>query len=574
MSTTTKAKTTPAGKQKQVEAFDAIVIGAGHNGLTAAATLARKGKRVCVLERSEQVGGMMTDGTLAPGVSAPRMAHLLYNLNATVARELGLGGRIPLRTTKLPTVSLSPDGLHTVIENGQARLSDGTAHPQAEVFAALHARLIRFAGLLARLATQTPPKLEGGLGNAGTLSELSVLARLGLDLKLMGKKEMQEFLRVTLSNVHDLLVDELGDGPLAGAMAADAVRGAFAGPRSPGTVFSLMYRLGSPKPPGSARNAVGSGNGGGSADPVLPLDGMAAVSEAFARAARDAGADIRCGQGVAQVLVDDADRVTGVTLDNGQTLTAPLVLSSAGPLQTMQMAGPDHFDIEAVRRLRSLRNKGTTAKVNLLLSGTPAFTGLSPELTAGRLLIAPSSTYVERAFNPAKYNAMPTAPVVEMVLPGLSGGGGDSASDGASSGNSHAPGGDAASGQQVLSAIVTFVPPAPEKGWRATERKALLKVLLSTLEAYAPGIGKLVTASDVVTPDDIAAETGAPGGHWHHLEMGLDQILTLRPTNGTAHYAFGPQGLFLCAASAHPGGDITGAPGRNSALQALKTGSA
>ena len=559
MSSTTKATATPAGKQKQVEAFDAIVIGAGHNGLTAAATLARKGKRVCVLERSEQVGGMMTEGTLTPGVSAPRMAHLLYNLNATVTRELGLGGRIPLRTAKLPTVSLSPDGLHTVIENGQARLSDGTAHPQAEVFAALHARLIRFAGLLARLANQTPPKLEGGLGNAGTLSELSVLARLGLDLKLMGKKEMQEFLRVTLSNVHDLLVDELGDGPLAGAMAADAVRGAFAGPRSPGTVFSLMYRLGSPKPPGSARHAAGPGNGGGSADPVLPLDGMAAVSEAFARAARDAGADIRCGQGVAQVLVDDADRVTGVALDNGQTLTAPLVLSSAGPLQTMQMAGPDHFDIEAVRRLRSLRNKGTTAKVNLLLSGTPAFAGLSPELAAGRLLIAPSSTYVERAFNPAKYNAMPTAPVVEMVLPGLSG----------------APGaGDAESGQQVLSAIVNFVPPAPEKGWRATERKALLKVLLSTLEAYAPGIGKLVTASEVVTPDDIAAETGAPGGHWHHLEMGLDQILTLRPTNGTAHYAFGPQGLFLCAASAHPGGDITGAPGRNSALQALKTGSA
>ena len=570
MSSTTKATATPAGKQKQVEAFDAIVIGAGHNGLTAAATLARKGKRVCVLERNEQVGGMMTEGTLTPGVSAPRMAHLLYNLNATVARELGLGGRIPLRTAKLPTVSLSPDGLHTVIEDGQARLSDGTAHPQAEVFAALHARLIRFAGLLARLANQTPPKLDGGLGNAGTLSELSVLARLGLDLKLMGKKEMQEFLRVTLSNVHDLLVDELGDGPLAGAMAADAVRGAFAGPRSPGTVFSLMYRLGSPKPPGSARTAAGPGNGGGnspgngrgnsggSADPVLPLDGMAAVSEAFARAARDAGADIRCGQGVTQVQVDDADRVTGVTLDNGQTLTAPLVLSSAGPLQTMQMAGPDHFDIEAVRRLRNLRNKGTTAKINLLLSGTPAFTGLSEELTAGRLLIAPSSTYVERAFNPAKYDAMPTAPVVEMVLPGLSG----------------APGGDAGSGQQVLSAIVNFVPPAPTKGWRATERKALLKALLSTLEAYAPGIGKLVTASEVIAPDDIAAKTGAPGGHWHHLEMGLDQILTLRPTNGTAHYAFGPQGLFLCAASAHPGGDITGAPGRNSALQALKTGSA
>ena len=548
------------------ETFDAIVIGAGHNGLTAAATLARKGKRVCVIERNEQVGGMMTDTLLAPGVMAPRMAHLLYNLNATVARELGLGGRIPLRTATLPTVALSPEGAHVVIRGGQAERVDGSAHQQADVFAALHRRLLRFAELLARLANQTPPKLAGGLTNPDTLSELSVLARLGLDLKLMGRKEMQEFLRITLSNVHDLLVDELGDGPLAGAMAADAVRGAFAGPRSPGTVFALMYRLGSPKPPGTASaRATGreggiSRSGGGSADPVLPLDGMGAVAEAFARAATDAGAEIRCGQGVAKVLTDTEDRVNGVALEDGSTLLATTILSSAGPLQTMEMTGPAHFDIEAVRRFRNLRHKGTTAKVNLLLSDTPTFTDLPPELAAGRLLIAPSSAYVERAFNPAKYNEMPTAPVIEMVLPGL---------------NQGSSGKDAAKpDQQVLSAIINFVPPSPKKGWRASERRALLKVLLSTLEAYAPGISKLVTASEVIAPDDIAAETGAPGGHWHHLEMGLDQILTLRPTNGTAHYAFGPQGLYLCAASAHPGGDITGAPGRNSALQALKTGSA
>ena len=288
---------------------------------------------------------------------------------------------------------------------------------------------------------------------------------------------------------------------------------------------------------------------------MLPLDGMAAVSEAFARAARDAGADIRCGQGVAQVLVDDADRVTGVTLDNGQSLTAPLVLSSAGPLQTMQMAGPDHFDIEAVRRLRNLRNKGTTAKVNLLLSGTPAF-GLSRR-THRR---APA----DRA-------------VLDLRRARLQPGQVQRHADGAGGGTG-APGFERCPqrGCRIRAAGAVrhrqFCPPAPTKGWRATERKALLKALLSTLEAYAPGIGKLVTASDVIAPDDIAAETGAPGGHWHHLEMGLDQILTLRPTNGTAHYAFGPQGLFLCAASAHPGGDITGAPGRQQRCRRSRRG--
>ncbi len=166
---------------------------------------------------------------------------------------------------------------------------------------------------------------------------------------------------------------------------------------------------------------------------------------------------------------------------------------------------------------------------------------------AGRLLIAPDPDYVERAFNPAKYGELPTAPTIEMVLSEV---------------------GDA----KVLSAVVHFVPYAPEGGWTETTRAALEATILDTIEAYVPGLRDLVQASQLLTPTDIEEMTGAPGGHWHHAEMGIDQILTVRPVNQMAHYRFGVPGLYLCGAAAHPGGDVTGVPGRNSAMQLLKDG--
>lgn len=515
--------------------YDAIVIGAGHNGLTAAAMLGRKGHRVCVVEQADTVGGMARARAIVPGLAAPEMAHLLYNLNPQVVRDLGLGGKVPFATRALTNVSLAPDGNHAVMRGGVATLANGQAHPQAAEFAILHARLVKFAAILGRLSVKPPPTLGGGLTDLATLSELGTLAKLGLDLKRLGKTEMRELLRILLSNIYDLLLDEMPDGPLTGALAADAVRGAFAGPRSPGTVFSLMYRM---------------GNGGVAS---LPVGGMAALSGAFEKAARAQGCEILCGSGVAQVLTN-GDHVRGVVLADGTEIAARAVLSSAGPLQTMQMAGTRHFDIEAARRLRNIRSKGTVAKVNLALTGTPVFSGLSAELTAGRLLIAPSAEYVERAFNPAKYGELPDAPAIEMVLPGLT---------------EAAPGSE---GRQVLSAVVNFVPPRPVGGWNDAERDALTKTVLETLEFYAPGLGALVEQAETLTPADIEARTGAPGGHWHHAEMGLDQILNVRPVNGMAQYAMGPVGLYLCGASAHPGGDVSGVPGRNAALKVLIDG--
>jgi phytoene dehydrogenase-like protein len=516
--------------------YDAIVIGAGHNGLAAATTLSRKGHSVLVLEQHEAVGGMAKNIELSKGVFAPEVSHLLYNLNSTVAKELGIGTKVaPLDTISLPTVSLAEDGAHIVIKSGQAQYTNGTAHPEATKFSEINTRLIKFAELLGQLSTRTPPFIEGGIGSLADLGEATALAKIGLNLKLMGKKNMREFLRVLLSNIFDHLLDDLADSPLSGALAADAVRGAYAGPRAPGTVFTLMYRL---------------GNGG---HVTLPKGGMGAVAQAFSAAAVGAGVKIRTQAKVAKVLVD-GDRATGIELSTGEVITARAVLSNLGPKSTMMLAGVQNYDVEATRRLRNHRAKGTTAKVNLVLSRAPTISGLSSDLTAARLIIAPSATYVERAFNPVKYGELTENPVIEAVVPTLS----DPTIT--------------ADGKHILSAIVSFVPHNLVGGWTDTAHEHLAQITIKTLEKYAPNLGSLVLNSQVLSPKDIEALSGAPGGHWHHGEMGRDQILTNRPANQLAHYRFGPEGYYLCGASAHPGGDVMGAAGRNAALQVMKDG--
>ncbi len=518
--------------------YDAIVVGAGHNGLTAAATLAKRGKRVLVLERSRNIGGMAQTSEIAPGVRGPRLAHLLYNLSPQVSSELDLeahGLRIAARD--LPTVSLSPEGRHVVIAGAEARLCDGGAHPDADAFSSLWQRMIRFSALIAPIFSRTPPRLAGGGLSRGNLFEGAQLAKLGLDLRRMGKSEMREFLRVVLSNVSDLVLDEIPDGPLAGAMAADAVLGAWAGPKSPGTVLMLMYRLAQ----GGAKQ--------------LPAGGMGAVTDALANAARARGAEIRTGVGVDSVFID-GERVGGVAFGGNESATAPLVFSSLDTMSTLKLVGAEHFDIEACRRIQNIRAKGTAAKINFALSAVPKFHGLDDTLLRARLLIAPSVNYIERAFNPAKYGELPSEPMIEAVIPSLS-------DPSLCDGDAH-----------VMSAIVQFAPYDLKDGWSSAAREQLAKISLTLLEQYAPGIGDLVTATEVLSPADIERETGARGGHWHHAEMAVDQMIMLRPTNGMGRYASGVPGLYFCGASAHPGGDITGAAGRNAALQSIRDGGA
>ncbi len=502
-----------------MSSYDAIVIGGGLNGLVAAAVLGKSGKNVCLLDAAAELGGMA-----APDADGrPRMAHLLYNLSPAVRAETGMKtDGWPFGTKTLPTLVLTDDGNHIVIRDEAVTFADGSTHPDAAAYNVLRRRLVGYGDILSRLGAAPPPGLEGGLLSAASLKELWRLGRVGLDLRRMGKTEFRRFLQVLLSNAYDLILDELPEGPLAGLLAADAVRGAAAGPRSPGTVFSLVYRMGH----------------GGRA--YVPTSGMGAVIAAFAKAATDTGCEIRTQQAVTRILIEK-DRVIGVETASGDRLNASTVLCSGGALQTAQMAGPENFDIEATNRLRNIRARGTAAKVNFTLSAPPALPGLSKDCSNARLIIAPSADYVERAFNPSKYREMSRAPVIEAVL----------------------------SNGTYLSTIVQYAPVDLEGGWTLEAKNKLAEITRNALTAAIPALPDLITATEVITPDQIATETGAPGGHWHHAEMALDQLLALRPANGIGRYRMGPAGLYLCGASAHPGGDLMGLAGRNAALTAL-----
>lgn len=510
--------------------YDAIVIGGGHNGLTAGAYLAQQGRRVLILEQSDVLGGMAKSQTLASGGTMPRFAHLAYGLSPKVIDELKLSS---LAMRALPTTHLSPDGNHIEVSDQGARFVSGETHPQSAAYQALRNRIRSYSESLAPVMHGAPPDIDAGLG-LSALRDLLPLANAGLKLRRQGKEEMREFMRILLLNAYDFILDELEDGPLAGGFAADAVLGAWAGPRSPGTVYALLHRY-----------AV-------TANATVPVGGMDAIVRALSDSATDQGATIQTNARVQSITVSN-DRVTGVVLEDGSSFGARAVLSSVGPMPSMQLAGKEHFDIETVRRIRHVRSKGTTAKVNLQLKEAPVFTGLDTRHVGGRMLIAPSVQYLENAFNAVKYRRLPDAPVIEAVAPSAALG---------------AP----ANSPATLSLVVQYIPYHLDGGWTDEARTSLSDSVINTLASYAPGIEDTIIESELLTPVDIEAETNAPGGHWHHEELNTDQLLTVRPINGMARYQFGVGGLYLCGASAHPGGDVSGIPGRNSAKQLIRDG--
>ncbi|MDT8856394.1 NAD(P)/FAD-dependent oxidoreductase [Paracoccaceae bacterium Fryx2] len=443
------------------------------------------------------------------------LAHLVMNLDPRVTEGMGLARHGLALGAALPTVALAAGEPLTI---RGAQLSGG---PDGAAWAALHARLLAFAGVLAPFRAMTPPRLARGAGN-----DWLRLARAGFGLRGLGKTEFREFLRMILINVADVPEDELTDDRLRGALAFDATLGAWLGPRSPNSLMLLLNRL-----------SVGGGA------VRLPQGGMGAVAQAMARSAEAAGVTLHCGAKVARVLVE-GDRAVGVQLDSGEEIRARTVVSAINPATTFrQLVGPAHLDAGFFRRTQQIRSRGGAAKLHLALRGTPDFRGA--DLTA-RLVIAPSVRAVETAFNAVKYGEVPTVPVLEAVLP--------SAHDAAM----------APDGHHVLSAIVQFAPHAPRAG-RDAARAQMLENTLSVLEAHAPGLRGLIAHAELLMPHDVEDRFAMPGGNWHHGELAVEQMLFLRPLPGAAQYATPLPGLWLAGAGSHPGGGISGAAGWNAA---------
>ena len=513
-------------------AYDAIIIGGGHNGLVCAAYLGRAGRKVLVVEAAETIGGAAGNAEFHPGFTVSAGAHLLHGLNPKVISDLGLEGHgLALANKDMTTVALDRGGRHMVLSEAASIAAHSTA--DAEALPGFRRRMIRLAGALRPFLTQVPPRLTLDAGWSNRLD----LMKLGWALKKLGRDDMREFLRIIAMNVYDLLDEYFESDLLKGALSLDAVLGTRLGPRSPHSVFTYLYRL-----MGETAGAPGAVG--------LPRGGMGAVSGAIAAAAKAAGVEIRTGAPVARIVMEN-DRATGVVLESGETIGAGCVVSNADPKTTfLTLLGTEYLDTGFVRRISHIPMRGTAAKLHLALDGLPAFTGLEGAALGGRLLVAPDPMYVETAFNSTKYKEHSPAPVMEITIPTL-----------------HDPS-LAPDGKHVLSAVVQYAPYDIAGGWDGA-RDGFAELTLDTVTTYAPDIRQHVLASQLVTPLDLERTHRMAGGHWHHGDLVLDRFMMLRPVPLYARYATPVAGLFLCGAGAHPGGGVIGAAGHNAARQIL-----
>ena len=509
--------------------YDTIVIGAGHNGLVCAAYLARAGQNVLVLEATDQLGGLASTLEFHPGFRVS-VAHSLSHFSAKVVQDLNLASYGCTFGDPLATIGLNHNGPHVFV---QGPAVSGVGDKDAASYAEYRQVMSRFAGVLNSAWLKTMPPI----GN-NSLSDMLTFGQIGLKLRRLGKEGMGEFLRVASLPARDLMDENFDNDILKALLSWEGLIGSKMAPRSPNsTVLAMLLRMSGPH----------------DGDHVLPKGGMGGLINALAASISTAGGEVRTGAAVDRILIQGDENglaATGVRLQSGETLTAKHVVSATDPKRTfLDLVGARNLEIEFTNRIVRLRSNGYVAKLHLALDGVPKFAGV--DRPDGRMIVAPKLDSLEFAYDDAKYGGIPTNPVMEIFLPSLHEA-------------SLAP-----SGQHVLSAHVMYVPYALKGGWTGDARQALTERLLQTLERYAPDIRRKVLHSELLTPFDLEQSHNVTGGHWHHTEFALDQLLMIRPTYEAAQYKTPIPGLFLCSAGSHPGGGVMGAAGHNAANEIL-----
>ncbi|HET7217968.1 MAG TPA: NAD(P)/FAD-dependent oxidoreductase [Vicinamibacterales bacterium] len=516
-----------------------VIIGGGHNGLTAAFYLAKAGVQTLVLERREIVGGAAVTEDLAPGYRCPTLAHAVGPLREAVVRDMRLAARgVEFIRPDPRLVALSPDGRALVFSPDVSRtvqairpFSDADAARYPEFCGALE----RLGAFLSELLEATPPSLDGPAAG-----ELWDLLKTGRRFRALGRSDGFRLLRWLPMAAADLVGEWFATDLLQAAIAARGIFGVSQGPWSAGTGAVLLLNA-----------AVDPVPGGSS---VMIKGGPGALTLAMADAARQAGADIRTNAAVQRIVVRDG-RATGVVLDDGSEIAAHAVVSNADPRRTLLgLVDPIELDPGFLTRVRNYRARGTAAKINLALSALPSFTGVAnPSDLKGRIHIGPGIDYLERAFDASKYGEISAAPYLDVTFPSL-----------------HDPS-MAPAGAHVMSIYVQFAPFALANGRPWSEgRRELAAAVMRTLSSYAPDLESLIVHQQVLTPADLESGYGLTGGHILHGEPSLDQLFTMRPLLGWAQYRTPIRNLYLCGSGTHPGGGVTAGSGANAAREILR----
>ncbi len=516
---------------------DVIVIGGGHNGLIVAAYLAKGGRKVTLLERSGEVGGILRNSEVAPGFTAPGIAHTVGRLRESVVRDLKLAkhGYEPI----VPDVRLfapQSDGSAVTFWADVGRTANelkARDEKDAARYEDFDKKVRALASFLAHINAATPPNVK-----TPSLADAFAGLKLGKAFRGLGAKTGREAIRALPMAVADFVGEVFDDEAIRGALISRAVLYSATGPWGAGTASVLLTD--------SAGN-----DGGAPGQSTFARGGTGALAKALAAAAESLGVTIRTNADVAEIRSVDG-RVQGVTLASGERLDSSMVVSAADPKRTLGLCDPVQLGPEMIWRAGNIRQPGATAKVNLALSGLPAFNGAEGEdRLKGRIVIATGIDHVERAHDAVKYGVIAEEPWLEATIPSLVD-------------DSLAP-----EGKHVMSVLFQSAPRKLRGTDWATERDRVGDIAVKTLERYAPGLGELVEARQVITPEDMENDYGLSGGHVYHAEPGLDQFFVWRPLNGHARYSFVLEGLYLAGSGAHPGGGITGGPGSNAARQIL-----
>ncbi len=523
-----------------MQAYDVVIIGAGHNGLTCAAYLGMAGLKVKVLERRSIVGGAAVTEEFHPGFRNSVAAYAVSLLNPKVIADLRLfdrGLKIVERRAQnfLPTL----DGRYLLAAEGRTESNIAKfSRSDAGRFAAFARELDASADLLRELVLQAPPNLTRG-AKLGSLRELVKAGRLGNRVRRLSTENLRTLLELLTKSAADYL-DGWFEGELVKAwLGFDAIVGNYASPYTAGSAYVLLH------------HAFGEVNGKkrvwGHA-----IGGMGAITQAMARAAAAHGVEIETEAPVREVLIEKG-RAAGVVLEDGRVVRGKAVAANVNPkLLYTGMIPQTVLDPDFLRRMRAWRCGSGTFRINLALSELPSFTALpgrdcADHHTAG-IILGPSLDYMDRAYCDARTSGWSREPIIELVIP--------STLD-----DTLAP-----PGAHVASLFCQHVAPQLPDGrsW-STHREKVADLMIETVDRYAPGFKASVVARQALSPFDLEQVFGLTGGDIFHGAMTLDQLFWARPALGYAEYRGAVKGLYHCGSGAHPGGGVTGAPGHNAA---------
>ena len=519
---------------------DIIIIGAGCNGLVTACYLAKAGLKPLVLERREVVGGAAVTEEIHPGFRCSTLAHSAGPLLPAVIADLNLKRHgLELLKSDVRVLALGSNGQsfcfyedqeRTVAELEKISLADAKSYPEFEQSFA------RIGRVLAPILSMTPPTVD-----KSALGEVWNLGRVGLAFRGLGKRDEYRLLRWGPMAVADLVAEWFETELLRATVAARGIFGAFAGPWSAGTSAGLLLQA--------------AMDGHAVAPSSFVKGGMGALTESLAKAAAEAGAEIRTAAEVRQIRIKDG-RAVGVELAGGEEIEARGVVSNADPKNTfLKLVDPVELTPSFLSKMRNYRATGVSAKVNLALSALPKVPMLNGDGTdklSGRIHIGSEIDYLERAFDAAKYGDFSPQPYFDITIPSIKD-------------NSLAP-----SGAHVMSVYVQYAPYKLTNGDWDTRREEFGDVAMKTLSEYMPNLPELTVARQVITPLDLERTQGLSGGHIHHGEQSLDQFFMFRPVIGWAQYRTPIEKLYLCGSGTHPGGGITGGCGANASREIIK----